>query len=178
MDQKDNLVTLDVRDDLRAGREPLGRIMDAVSHLHSGQGLRLLATFEPLPLYRVLAAKGYAHEARRSDSGNWEIRFRPRPAVPARPTAAPAAARGGDDEGDAWPAPVAHVDNRGLLPPEPMMRILQAVEGLRPGEVLAAVNDREPMFLLPELEARGHAIRVERREDGVHLAIRRGEDLA
>ena len=175
MSEEVELVTLDVRDDLRAGREPLGRILDAVSRLGEAQGLRLLATFEPLPLYRVLEAKGFEHVARRAGSADWEVVFRPRAGGARHPARAAAAPPGAAADGDIWPAPVAHVDNRGLLPPEPMMRILQAVEELRPGEVLAAVNDREPMFLLPELEARGHRIRMERREDGVHLAIRRGE---
>jgi len=49
---------LDVRPELRAGGEPFGRIMQAVAGLAPGQGLRLLATFEPVPLYAVLSRKG------------------------------------------------------------------------------------------------------------------------
>jgi uncharacterized protein (DUF2249 family) len=54
------------------------------------------------------------------------------------------------------------------------MRILDSLEHLGPGEVLEAINERDPVFLYPELEARGAAIRVEKRDDGVHLLIRRG----
>jgi uncharacterized protein (DUF2249 family) len=168
------LVTLDVREALRRGEEPLGRILEAVANLPPGHGLRLLATFEPLPLYRVLAHKGFDHEARRRGPEDWEVIFRPRGA--ADPMAAPPPGGTAALSDDAWPPPVTHLDNRGLLPPQPMMRILETLEGLRPGEVLAAINDREPMFLFPELEARGHAIRVDRRSDGVYLTIRRGED--
>lgn len=53
-------LTLDVREELRRGGEPLPRIMETVRQLAPGQALRLLATFEPLPLYAVLEI-GRAH---------------------------------------------------------------------------------------------------------------------
>lgn len=40
-----------------------------LSLLGPGQALRLLATFEPLPLYRVLAKKGFDHTARHEHGG-------------------------------------------------------------------------------------------------------------
>ena len=55
-----------------------------------------------------------------------------------------------------------------------MVRILSALEALAPGEVLEAWNDREPLLLYPELEARGAAIQVSREAAGVRLLIRRG----
>ncbi len=168
----EEMVTLDVREDLRNGREPLRRILAAVDALAPGQGLRLLTTFEPLPLYRLLGGRGLGHEARRLGVADWEVRFFPD--APAEATAP--VAQG--DPASGWPAPAMHLDNRGLEPPEPMMRILEALETLAPGEVLAAVNEREPVFLFPELAARGHAVTVERRDDGVHLTIRRGADPA
>lgn len=176
-------VTLDVRDDLRTGREPLARILKAVKDLAADQELRLLTTFEPVPLYRVLWIKGYVHDARHLADGDWEIVFRRRGRRSKSASPAPTEAPGADSEigptpakGDTWPPPVRHLDNRGLLPPEPMIRILQALEGLSGGQVLAAINDREPMFLFPELEARGHRICVDRRADGVYLTILKAGD--
>lgn len=58
------------------------------------------------------------------------------------------------------------VDNRGLEPPEPMMRIMEALEKLGSDEVLVAINDRPPMFLFPQLEARGFDHQTEEQEDG------------
>lgn len=159
--------TLDVRPILRAGGEPFGAIMETVAALRPGEGLRLLATFEPVPLFKVLGSKGFAHEAHPIAGGDWEVLFTPAPAAPPAPPAVQAAA-------DRWPAPSAELDNRGLLPPEPMVRILQALEGMKPGEVLEALNDREPLFLYPELESRGHAIKTERQPNGYRLLIRHG----
>ncbi|MEO8742075.1 MAG: DUF2249 domain-containing protein, partial [Lysobacteraceae bacterium] len=43
-----------------------------------------------------------------------------------------------------------------LDPPEPMVRILAGLETMQPGQVMSALLCREPMFLLPELDQRGH----------------------
>lgn len=49
------------------------------------------------------------------------------------------------------------LDNRGLSPPEPMLRILAACESLQRGDSVEALMDRRPVFLFPELESRGLA---------------------
>ncbi len=164
-------LTLDVREELRNGGEPLPRILKAVASLAPGQALRLLATFEPLPLYAVLGRKGFDHEAMCHDGKNWEVLFspqapRPEPASPAAPVSKESCAGG-------WPKPSTYLDNRGLEPPEPMIRILDALEHLGPGEVLEALNERDPVFLYPELQARGAAIHTEKVGEGVRLLIRR-----
>lgn len=58
------------------------------------------------------------------------------------------------------------LDNRGLEPPQPMMRTLQALEELEEGESLEIINDRRPMFLFAELDQLGYAYSVEKNEDG------------
>ncbi|HUZ64978.1 MAG TPA: DUF2249 domain-containing protein [Acetobacteraceae bacterium] len=166
--------TLDVRPELRAGGEPFPRIMQAVASLEPGQTLRLLATFEPIPLYAVLGRKGLAHRAIHHGEEDWEILFTPEAsAAPAPPPPRPASG-GHVGDGAGWLAPKQSLDNRGLQPPEPMVRILSALEQLAPGEVIEAWNDREPLLLYPELEARGAAIQVRQEVAGVRLLIRRG----
>jgi uncharacterized protein (DUF2249 family) len=49
------------------------------------------------------------------------------------------------------------LDNRGLQPPEPMVRILEALQALPDGDKLEVMMDREPVLLYPELERRGFA---------------------
>lgn len=67
-----------------------------------------------------------------------------------------------------------HLDNRGLEPPEPMVRTLEAAERLGPDEVLEVLSDRRPMFLYPQLEERGFEHSTEDQPDGsVRLVIRR-----
>lgn len=158
-------VDLDVRPILRSGGEPFEEIMGTVAALRPGEGLRLLATFKPVPLFSVLGAKGFSHEERQIDGGDWEVLFRPAAAneSPQAPAAAPAVTTAEDAE---WPEPVQHLDNRDLDPPEPMVRILATTEDMKEGEVLSALLCREPMFLFPELEKRGHRWRGGFEADG------------
>ncbi len=163
-------MTLDVREELRKGGEPLPRILSAVASLAQGQALRLLATFEPLPLYAVLGRKGFDHRAVRHGEGDWEVLFSPR--TPQAEAGSAAAATSKVSSPDGWPQPSRFLDNRGLEPPEPMIRILDALEHLGPGQVLEALNERDPVFLYPELQARGAAIHTEKVGEGVRLLIR------
>jgi hypothetical protein len=48
-----------------------------------------------------------------------------------------------------------HVDVRGLDPPGPMVAILRLIDSGEARDVLIAHLDREPIFLYPELDARG-----------------------
>jgi uncharacterized protein (DUF2249 family) len=141
-------IDVDVRPILRAGGEPFSLIMATLDRLEPGQGLRLYATFKPIPLFEVLADKGFAHSATALDGGEWEVLFTPAETTRAEgPKGAPAF--------DNWPAPAVKLDNRDLEPPEPMVRILAAAEKLGPGETLSALLRREPVFLFPQLEKRG-----------------------
>lgn len=63
------------------------------------------------------------------------------------------------------------LDLRGLEPPEPMRRALEAVEALRSGEALQIITDREPMLLDRELDRRGHAHATESDPDGFRTTI-------
>lgn len=58
------------------------------------------------------------------------------------------------------------LDNRGLEPPQPMMRTLEALEGLQPGDTLSIINDRRPMFLYEQLEEKGYKYVTTPNEDG------------
>jgi uncharacterized protein (DUF2249 family) len=140
-------IDVDLRPILRSGGEPFSVIMAALGRLAPGQGLRLYATFKPVPLFAVMADKGFAHSERELDGGEWEVVF--------EPVTTPAASRPQAQAFDEWPEPRTKLDNRDLDPPEPMVRILAAAEKLAPGETLSALLRREPVFLFPQLEKRG-----------------------
>jgi len=167
---------VDVRDDLRQGRHPLGKILQAVKALAAGQDLLLLAGFEPVPLYKVLALRGFDHEARQLASGDWEIHFvrrgrsgpgrskemRPTPPPTGRRQPPPSSGLAPPEGVVAW----VRIDNRGLEPPEPMIRVFSALGELPPGDVLEIHNDRRPMFLYPHLEERGFQYQTLDEADG------------
>jgi hypothetical protein len=59
----ESIVTLDVREDIRAGRDAFTRIMQAVAKLQGSQSLRLLDR------------QGFWHQPRPIESGDWEVLF-------------------------------------------------------------------------------------------------------
>lgn len=144
------VLELDVRPILRDGGEPFGAIMGAVSALAPGQPLRLFATFRPDPLFAVMTAKGFTSVATPLEGGDWEILFTPHPV-----TDGASASRAEDP--DSWPDPTHYLDCTDMDPPEPMVQILARLETMAEGEVMFALLGREPVFLFPELKARGHA---------------------
>jgi uncharacterized protein (DUF2249 family) len=158
---------LDVREDVRLGEEPFARIMTAVKALADDQTLVLRAPFEPIPLYDVLGKRGFSHWTERHASDDWSVSFyrEATPLVPSGPPVPepPTAARGR-----------AVLDVRGLEPPQPMVRILEAVARLAPGAELEVRHDRRPIFLYPQLDERGCLHETDEPEPGlVRILIRR-----
>ena len=90
---------LDVRQILRDGGMPFQLIMDTFASLTPGEGVRLHAIFEPLPLIRQLEQRGYAHLSRRIAEDDWEIDFLPGQKPDAGPVVATATAE------SIWPEP-------------------------------------------------------------------------
>jgi uncharacterized protein (DUF2249 family) len=68
---------LDVRPLFAAGRPPLVPILNAVNRLEPGQALRLIAPIQPVPLFDLLAQRGFTPEAKVREDGAWEILFSP-----------------------------------------------------------------------------------------------------
>ena len=62
-------IDVDVRPILRAGGEPFSAIMAALDRLGPAQGIRLYATFKPVPLFRVMADRGFAHSETALEDG-------------------------------------------------------------------------------------------------------------
>ena len=67
------------------------------------------------------------------------------------------------------PATVIELDVRGLMPPEPLVRILEQLEGLPRDATLKARTDRRPIHLYDLLTARGYASCTEDLPDGSFL---------
>ena len=150
-------ITLDVREDIRNGEEPFSKIMNAVAALQADEQLLLIAPFETLPLFGVLAKQGFQHAARSLASGDWEVLFTRRSTPSSTATAAAPIPKSRVSSNDARASPenVVALDARGLEPPQPLVKILEALAALRIGTELHARTDRRPMHLYPQLEERG-----------------------
>lgn len=164
---EDKIIDCDVREDLRAGKEPFRRIMDAVHSMHDGELLRLRAIFEPAPLYSVLQKQRLTHFTQRIADDDWIVWFWREQDSPSTstPTSQESAPEQDDD--------VVILDVRGLEPPEPMMHTLAALEQLPRGKTLVQLNVRVPQFLIPKLAERGFVYEVrEQSPDLVRIFIR------
>ncbi len=154
------IVEVDVREDLRAGREPFSKIMAAVGALRDDEVLHLRAIFEPAPLFTVLAKRGLVHESHSHAPDDWSVWFW-KPDVEQAHTEQAVNANTAVDPVPLIDSAVVELDVRGLLPPEPMLRTLAALETLPPNTQLVQINSRVPQFLLPMLVERGYACDVD-----------------
>jgi uncharacterized protein (DUF2249 family) len=136
---------LDVRPIIAARGAPIGAILGAIDALPTGGALRLIAPFEPVPLYAKLDAMGFDHTTSERGDGAWEILFTPRRS--------------------ATPEPVL-LDLRGLEPPEPLRRALETLATLPPGGVLIALTRFRPVHLFSILDERGIAWESNEQPDG------------
>ncbi|MBX5436973.1 MAG: DUF2249 domain-containing protein [Alicyclobacillaceae bacterium] len=151
-----NIVDLDVREMLRAKQEPFQVIMQTVAGLGPEDVFQLHATFRPDPLLRVLGKQGFQHAVVQEADDHFIVQFY-------------------REQAD---RPYFHLDNRGLEPPQPMVRVLEFLDGheaCQTGELgLEIWNDRVPAFLFPELEERGYEYDVEDADEGsVRVRIRK-----
>jgi uncharacterized protein (DUF2249 family) len=168
-------LVLDVREDICRGREPFSKVMMAVASLALDQDLVVLAPFEPIPMYHVLAQQGLRHSTETTPEGDFKVRFS-RQTEPVTPPKGPRAeGRIGAVGVAAVPAcdgvPILDVDARGLEPPQPMVSILEALGTLPKGAHLRAHTDRRPMHLYPQLEDRGFAGVSEEQSDGSFVTL-------
>jgi len=160
-------VDLDVREDIRLGREPFAKIMGAVAGLGPDQVLVVRAPFEPVPLYTAMGKRGFAHWTRASASDDWCVWFY---------REAAAAESGGTRAQPPQAAGLLVLDVRELEPPEPLVRVLEALDRLAPGQRLEVRHSRRPTFLYPQLEDRGFVHETDEPEPGlVRIVIRRRE---
>ncbi|MGD8624326.1 MAG: DUF2249 domain-containing protein [Anaerolineae bacterium] len=161
---------LDARPLHARGENLLPVIVRAARQVPAGQVLVLDNNFEPLPLYDVLGRLGFVPWARRQGADDWQVFFyRLGPGEEASAAGEPAAGEG------APPVASVTIDVSQLTPPQPMMRVLEALAGLAPGETLLVRHVKRPMYLYSKLDEMGHRHQTwELGPDRVEILIRVG----
>ena len=168
------VTTLDVREDFSSGAHPCDKIHSAIAGVTEGETLRLLVPFEPIPLYDLAARKGLGHKCQQAPEGHWEVFFAHDASAKQR------AVENGKANGSSCncssdtSGEIIEVDARGLVPPQPMVKILEALASLPQGGQVHARTDRRPVHLYAQLEARGFTGETQDQGDGSFItAIRR-----
>lgn len=154
------IVELDARPELEKGIDPFKSIMKAIKDLEEGKVLKIINTFEPIPLIKIISEKGFDFMVERDDDGLVYTYFThtgKKPSNKDLPTDLI------EDDAELFESTknifenkLIDVDVRQLEMPLPMVTILQAIEELKEGHALFVHHKRIPQFLLKELEERGY----------------------
>lgn len=177
---RQKVIKLDVRPSLAANEDPLKVIMNAVKGLRTDECLKIINTFEPVPLIELLAERGFSYHTERygpdlvitwfgkTDEGD-ETRIldiwgkqneKPEDAV-------------GPEEVKAFSTvllaytaeKIRYLDVRQLEMPLPMLRIMEQINNLAKDELLYVYHKKLPLFLLPEMEKKGLSYTFNKKSD-------------
>ncbi|HEY5552331.1 MAG TPA: DUF2249 domain-containing protein [Opitutaceae bacterium] len=147
-------------------RQKHALIFERWAALPVGAHFILVNDHDPVPLYYQFAAQfpgAFEWTYLVAGPDEFHVKITRLAASPDRPAFAPPPITCGSH---ASRAENGELDLRGLEPPEPMVRILDALERLTRGSELRAITERRPILLFPELEVRGARFASEEREDG------------
>jgi uncharacterized protein (DUF2249 family) len=134
------------------------QIFQRWSDLPVGHYFVLVNDHDPVPLYYQFAAQfpaAFEWEYLERGPEEFQVKITKLAAV-AVPTPAATPSCGSHAKPEAQPrGHVQQIDARGLEPPEPLIRILNALESLPADQKLHAITDRRPCHLFGEAEQRG-----------------------
>jgi uncharacterized protein (DUF2249 family) len=170
---EEQIIDFDVRDLLASGKDPLTLILEKIKTVQPGQVLKIINTFEPVPLIKKLEKQGfivYADEISNDLVETYFYKQTEKDAIRVEP---------GETTNEAWDevmnrfkSKLVTVDVRELEMPQPMLTILSELDKLPADKALHVYHKRIPVFLLPELADRKFEYRIQEISDGnVHLLI-------
>lgn len=168
-----HIIPLDVRAMLAEGNDPLRLIQQHIKELKNGQVLKIINTFEPTPLIKLLEKQGFESYVDSIEKDLIETYFYKNKSVEdhQQESAAP-------DNGDwnqllkQYENNLVEIDVRQLEMPGPMMAILEELDKLNPDKALYVHHKRVPVFLLNELKDRNFDYRISEIGDSeVYLLI-------
>ncbi len=155
--EKTNIVDLDVRPILDGGTDPFNAIMETLKTLKPEETLRVINTFEPIPLLNILKGKGYEYESERPEEGivhTFLYKTSDEAVKSEEISDISAPDLSYENLEKKYDGKLVEIDVRDLEMPMPMVTILEAIEGLEDGQALFVHHKRLPQYLLPELKQR------------------------
>lgn len=172
----DKVIELDVRSDLEKGADPFTKILKQASVLPERCGLKIINTFEPIPLIHILSKKGFGHFVEIPSEGIISTTFYKTSGseISSEKDTYLSSSANTDfnKKKDSFKGRIHWVDVRHLEMPLPMVTILDAIEKLNEEEALFVNHRKIPQFLIPELKNRGYYILINEVEEGnVELLI-------
>ncbi len=150
------IIELDVRPILADGVDPFDKIMETLKGVNDNDTLKIVNTFEPVPLINKLNTMGYNHKTERPDNGeihtylskNQNFLESDKKSFQNKSDVS------FEDLEAKFKGKLKEIDVRDLEMPMPMVTILEEVEKISDEEALYVHHKRLPQYLLPELENR------------------------
>jgi len=165
LDEK-RLDVLDVRSVIESGKDPFNIIMKKIKELQAGNILNLINSFEPAPLITILSKQGFECFVEQESENVVNTFFYKKDA---NANISKPELNNSSDWNEVlkrFENNLVTVDVRHLEMPQPMLTILDALEKLPDEKTLFVHHKRIPVFLLPELEERKFACRINEISDG------------
>ena len=156
----EQIVDLDVRPIIEAGKDPLSLIVEKVKSIPKGSALKVINSFEPTPLILLLKKQGFESFVDAIDDQLVETYFYRTGDEPLVINEPKKNSEGWDELLKHFEGKIQTVDVRNLEMPQPMMTILESIEKLPAKNALFVYHKRIPVFLLPELKERKFDYRI------------------
>jgi uncharacterized protein (DUF2249 family) len=158
---------------LAEGNDPLKLIQKYIKELKDGQILKIINTFEPTPLIKLLEKQGFESYVDLIEKNLIETYFYRNNPTGNKQLDTP---EGANNDWSLllkqYENKLVDIDVRHLEMPGPMMAILEELEKLDSGKALYVHHKRIPVFLLSELKDRNFEYRInEISESEVYLLI-------
>ncbi len=170
---KDKQVAFDVRPLLASGNDPLKMITEKVTALKEGEVLKIINTFEPLPLMKLLQKQGFEVYADVVNDNLVETYFYKLSATSFNNVKiVDLPANVWEETLHKFKGKLLTINVSQLEMPLPMHTILAALDKLPVDNALFVYHKRIPVFLLPELKERKLDYLIKEISEGeVHLLI-------
>ncbi|SMD01654.1 DUF2249 domain-containing protein [Pedobacter nyackensis] len=156
-----NVYELDVRPLLSKDQDPLKEILNLAKRIGPGERIKIINSFEPVPLINLLAEKGFLHFTEVVGEKliiTWFEKTAHKISLTALPAEVHDEAQQGlfDKVLSRFPAhKIKYIDVRELEMPQPMIQILAQLEKMNADELLYIYHKKVPIYLLSELNRRG-----------------------
>ena len=157
-----HIIPLDVRGMLAEGNDPLRLIQQHVKELKEGQVLKIINTFEPTPLIKLLEKQGFESYVDLIEKDLIETYFyrAKAPELPIQHSVQESEHPDWDKLMEKYRDKLVNIDVRHLEMPGPMMSILEELDKMDLGKALYVHHKRIPVFLLNELKDRNFDYRI------------------
>ena len=157
---QEHIVILDVREMLASGTDPLKRIQNKVKEMKQGEVLKIVNTFEPTPLIKLLEKQGftaYVEEINNDIINTYFYKNTQKKDTKVSPANQPQNNVDWEQIMLQYQNKIQEIDVRNLEMPMPMLTILEALETLPKNKALLVHHKRVPVFLLDELKEKNYA---------------------